>query len=501
MDYTLGIDIGTYETKGVIADSNGRVVASSSRPHKLITPKPGWAEHRPQADWWGDFVFVANTLIRESKISPNDIKAVATSAIGPCMLPVDKECHPLINGILYGVDTRAALQIEELNQKIGKDNIFELCGNALTSQSVGPKILWFKQTYPDLWSLTSQILTSTSYIVYKLTGEYVIDHFTAVNFAPWYDINLLNWTDKLSPELPMELLPKLAWSTDFVGTITSKAAEETGLSVGTPVTCGTIDAAAEAVSIGVKDNGDMMMMYGSTIFIIELDQHQKSDPRLWYAPWLFTNQFAIMAGVSTAGTLTHWFKDNFAQDLSSDNIFQQLTAEASSSPTGANGLLFIPYFSGGLTPIHNPDARGIYFGLNLTHTRGDLFRALLEGISAGTRRILDTYREVDAFPKKVFAVGGGTKNKIWLQSNSDMSNIEQHICKHSLGASYGNAFLAALALGNVKKEDIFDWNPFEKTIHPNPQKVYDETYPHFVKLYEVTKDIASEISAIQRKSI
>ncbi|MYE37309.1 MAG: carbohydrate kinase, partial [Rhodobacteraceae bacterium] len=176
-------------------------------------------------------------------------------------------------------------------------------------------------------------------------------------------------------------------------------------------------------------------------------------------------------------------------------------AEASLSPDGANGLVFIPYFSGGLTPIHNPDARGIYFGLNLTHTRGDLFRALLEGISAGTRRILDTYREVDAFPKKVFAVGGGTKNKIWLQSNSDMSNIEQHICKYSLGASYGDAFLAALALGNVKKEDIFDWNPFDKTIYPNPKKVYDETYPHFIKLYEETKDIASEISAIQRKSI
>ncbi len=500
MDYTLGIDVGTYETKGVIVDTHGQVVASAAKPHKLIVPKPGWAEHRPKEDWWDDFVFVSNALIAEARVSPTSIKAVATSAIGPCMLPVNQDGHPLMNGVLYGVDTRSTRQIEQLNREIGEDAVFDLCGNALTTQSVGPKILWFKQNHPDLWSATSRILTSTSYIVLQLTGKYVIDHFTAVNFAPWYDINRLNWSTRLSSEVSTQMLPQLAWSNEIVGQITDKAADETGLSAGTPVTCGTIDAAAEAISVGVHDNGDMMIMYGSTIFIIELDQHRKSDPRLWYAPWLFANQFAVMAGLSTSGTLTHWFRDNFARELSTDNAFELLHDEAAQSPAGANGLIFLPYFSGERTPIHDPNARGAYFGLNLTHNRGDMYRALLEGISAGTRHVLDTYTEIGAFPRKVLAVGGGTKNRTWLQSTSDMGNIEQQICQHSLGASYGDAFLAALAIGNVRAESIFDWNPVERTIVPCPIAAYDEMYPLFRRLYVQTRDIAAEVSAVQMQS-
>jgi len=499
MEYTLGIDIGTYETKGVIADLHGHVIASASKPHKLIVPHPGWAEHRPNEDWWDDFVFIANKLLHSSDIDPKQIIGIATSAIGPCMLPVNQEGHPLTNGILYGVDTRSTSQIKELTEQIGGDRIFRQCGNALTTQSTGPKALWFKQTHPDLWRQTSKILTSTSYVVYQLTGEYVIDHFTAVNFAPWYDITRLDWTDELSSEIPLDMLPKLAWSSDIIGTLTPKAAEKTGLMPGTPVTCGTIDAAAEAVSIGVQDNGDMMMMYGSTIFIIELENEKKSNPRLWYAPWLFHNQFAVMASVPTAGTLTHWFKDRFAKDLSTQDIFSRLEAEASQSPSGANGLLFLPYFSGGLTPIHDPNARGMYCGLNLTHSRADMFRALLEGIATGTRWVLDTYQDAGAFPSKVIAVGGGTKNNTWIQSTSDMCNIDQHICKHSLGASYGNSFLAALALGRVKKEDITQWNPIKQSITAQSQPIYEKTYPLFKRLYSQTKDITAEIAAIQNQ--
>ena len=494
MEYTLGIDIGTYETKGVIVNTDGQVIASEAKPHKLIVPQPGWAEHRPDEDWWDDFVFISNSLLKTSGISPKDIIGVATSAIGPCMVPIDKDGNPQMNGVLYGVDTRSTKQIEELDHRIGKKEIFDCCGNALTSQSTGPKTLWFKQTHPELWKKNHKILTSTSYIVYKLTGEYVMDHFTAVNYAPWYDINKLDWTDKLASDVPLEKFPKLAWSTDIVGTITLKAEQETGLKTGTPVTCGTIDAAAEAISVGVQNNGDMMMMYGSTIFIIEVENSKRTDPRLWYAPWVFSEQFAIMAGVPTAGTLTHWFKNQIAKDLNTSDVFPKLEAEASTSPIGANGIICIPYFSGGLTPIHNPNARGVFFGLNLTHNRADLFRSLLEGISAGTRWVLETYDEASAFPKKVIAVGGGTKNNTWIQSTSDMCHINQQICKYSLGASYGDAFLAALALNRVKKEDIFQWNPVSQTVNAKKQDVYENSFPLFKKLYFQSKEIADKLA-------
>ena len=486
MTHTLGIDIGPFESKGVLVDAQGQIIASASRPHKMIVPRAGWAEHRADEDWWGDFVFLSRSLLAQSGLDPALIKAVATSAIGPCMLPVDGKGAPLMNGVLYGVDTRATDQIAALNDQIGADTIHSRCGNALTSQQVGPKILWLKETHPDLYDQTAMVLTSTSYLTWKLTGEYVIDHYTAANFSPLYDIARQDWTADLAPNiLPLEKLPRLMWSTEIAGHVTAEAAAETGLAIGTPVTCGTIDAAAEAVSVGVQHPGQMMMMYGSTIFIIQVTAEPVHDARLWYAPWLFPGTHASMAGLATSGTLTHWFRDQLARDTD----FPTLVAEAQESPKGAKGLLCLPYFSGERTPIHDPHARGAFFGLNLTHTRADMFRAVVEGIAAGTAHVLETYAEVGASPVQVMAVGGGTKNALWLQATSDFGGVAQQVCAKTVGASYGNAFLAAVAIGAAKPADIARWNPNERTVQPESVPAYAVQYPLWKRLYAQTRDI------------
>lgn len=492
--YTLGIDIGTFESKGVLADHAGRIVATASTPHEMIVPQPGWAEHRPEQDWWGDFVAITRALLTDSGVDPVQISAVAASAIGPCMLPVDAQGAPLMNGVLYGVDTRAQAEIDQLNAAIGEDTILERCGNALTSQAVGPKILWLKNARPGLYEQTAGILTSTSYIVWKLTGETVIDHYTAANFAPLYDVTRLGWADDLAPDiLPLDKLPKLLWSTEIAGRITANAAAETGLAPGTPVTCGTIDAAAEAVSVGVQHTGDMMLMYGSTIFIITLTDARVRDPALWYAPWLFPGRHASMAGLATSGTLTHWFRDNFARELPRDEAFSILAAEAANSPPGGNGLLMLPYFSGERTPIHDPNAKGAFFGLNLTHSRGDMYRALIEGIAFGTNHVVQTYAQANQRPGRLLAVGGGTKSTLWLQSTSDISGLPQILCEKTTGASLGNAFLAALAIGAAEPEDIAAWNPVSETITAAPNDVYAKHYALFRRLYEQTRDIAASL--------
>ena len=492
MSYTLGVDIGTFETKGVLVDGAGVIVATATRAHKMLVPRPGWAEHRADEDWWGDFVYVTRALLAQSGIDPKRIAAVAASAIGPCMLPVDAAGAPLMNGVLYGVDTRAMAEVAELTDRIGEDRIMAVCGNALTSQSVGPKILWLARTHPDLFARTAKVLTSTSYVTWKLTGEYVIDHYTAANFSPLYDVNALAWTDGLAPDiLPLDRLPRLAWSTDIAGSVTEAAAAETGLTAGTPVTVGTIDAAAEAVSVGVQFPGEMMMMYGSTIFIIQVTSDPVRDARLWYAPWLFPGMHASMAGLSTSGTLTHWFRDQLARDAD----FAVLAAEAEASPKGAKGLLCLPYFSGERTPIHDPLARGAFFGLNLTHTRGDMFRAAIEGVASGTAHVLETYAEVGAFPSRVLAVGGGVKNAVWMQATSDIAGVPQIVCEKTVGASYGDAFLAAVAVGKAMAEEVTEWNPVARVVSPEPVAAYARQYPLFKALYGATKEIAHALGA------
>jgi xylulokinase len=178
MGYTLGVDIGTFESKGVLVDDAGRIVSMAARPHQMIVPCPGWAEHRAEEDWWGDFVGITRTLLAKSGIRPDGIRAVATSAIGPCMLPVDEDGRPLMNGVLYGVDTRASAEIADLDAAVGPDVILQRGGNALTSQSVGPKILWLRRNRPEIWAQTARVLTSTSYLTFRLTGPW-----PAYNFA------------------------------------------------------------------------------------------------------------------------------------------------------------------------------------------------------------------------------------------------------------------------------------------------------------------------------
>jgi len=498
MNATLGIDIGTYESKGVLVDSEGRVLASAARPHGLIVPRAGWAEHRADEDWWGDFVWLSQRLLSESGLDASEVKAVGASAIGPCMLPVDADGAPLMNAVLYGVDTRAAREIDDLAERIGADRILAHGGNALTSQAVGPKILWLKRNRPDIYARARMFLNSTSFLVHRLTGRFVTDPYSASNVAPLYDIESGTWSDALAPDITeLERLPDIAWTTEIAGTVSAHAAEQTGLASGTPVIVGTIDAAAEAISVGVLDPGELMLMYGSTVFTIRIGSERIRDPRLWHAPWLFAGQYASMAGLATSGTLTHWFADELARDLSPETAMGALAAEGQASPPGANGLIFLPYFSGERTPIHDPNAKGAIIGLTLAHTRADIYRALLEGVAFATKHILDTYAEAGAPPSTIVAVGGGLRNRIWTETTSDVTGFTQTAPEIGLGAAYGDAFLARLALGDVSRSAIRQWNPAGFTIAPDRAKarLYERRYAIFRALYPRLRDIMAELGA------
>jgi xylulokinase len=498
MNATLGIDIGTYESKGVLVDADGRVLASAARPHELIVPRAGWAEHRADEDWWADFVWLSRKLLSDSGLDASEVKAVGASAIGPCMLPVDADGAPLMNAVLYGVDTRASREIEDLTAGIGADRILSFGGNALTTQAVGPKILWLKRNRPDVHARARKFLNATSFLVHRLTGRFVTDHYSASNVAPLYDIEQQRWSDALAPDITeLERLPEIAWTTEVSGTVTRQAAEQTGLAFGTPVIVGTIDAAAEAISVGLLDPGELMLMYGSTIFTIRVGSERIRDSRLWHAPWLFPDQYASMAGLATSGTLTHWFADQLARDLSPEAAMSVLAAEAATSPPGANGLVFLPYFSGERTPIYDPNAKGAIVGLTLAHTRADLYRAALEGIAFATNHIFDTYAEAGAPPSTIVAVGGGLKNRIWTQATADVSGLRQEVREVSIGASYGDAFLARVAIGDVSKSAIKQWNPAAFTIEPDPRnaRVYARRYATFRKLYPRIRDLMEELGA------
>ncbi len=492
----IGIDIGTFESKGVLVREDGQVLATAARPHKMLVPQPGWAEHRPDEDWWDDLVAISRQLLAESRVPPAEIRAISLSAIGPCMLPLDDRGRPLCNAVLYGVDTRAAAEIEELGAAMGEERLLRDCGNLLTSQSVGPKILWLRRNRPDLYQRARWIVNSTTYLVQRLTGEVMIDHYSAAGFAPLYDIAGRCWNPELARGIiEPDRLPRLVPTTAIVGGVTRAAADATGLAEGTAVVAGTIDAAAEAFSVGVHAPGDMMLMYGSTIFTIQVTAGPVRDGRLWYAPWIIDGLHASAAGLSTSGTLTHWFREQFARELSTAEAMPTLARDAAAIPPGADGLIALPYFSGERTPIHDPRAKGVFFGLNLTHTRAHMFRAVLEGIACGVRHLMEPYVEAGEAPRRLVAVGGGTRNAVWLQAVSDVTGRAQELTERTIGASFGDAMLAAIATGTATLADVRAWNPPVGAARPDEalRPLYDRQFAIYRALYDRTKDLMAEL--------
>lgn len=499
-EYLLGVDIGTYESKGVLTTIDGRVVGVQICPHDLLISRPGWVEHDAEGVWWGDFVVLVGRLLAATGIQPNQIRAIGCSAIGPDLLPVDQFAKPLRQGaILYGIDTRATREIAEIEQRIGKDTIFAQTANALSAQSIGPKLLWLKRHEPETFARAHRFVTATSFLVARLTGRFVIDHLTAATWTPLYDFHNQTWHRDMAADIvELERLPELAWASDIAGTVTVDAARETGLVQGTPVIVGSVDAAAEALSIGVTDPGQMMLMYGSTVFMIEVLANPLVDQRLWSVPYLFPGTACLEAGMATSGALTRWFRDKLAPDLVAASAatvadaYAVLTEQASLTPPGAEGLIVLPYFSGERTPINDPWARGVLFGLTLAHSRAHMFRAVLEGIGYGIQHHIDILESIGARPQEIIAVGGGTKSALWLQVVSDITGVTQRIPAVTLGAAYGDAFLAGLGVAAVPSyTEITRWVRDFRTIRPNLEhaQLYQHYYQLYLELYRRNKDL------------
>jgi xylulokinase len=287
----LGIDIGTYSSKGVLCRPDGTIISEARADHDMAIPKPGYAEHDADAVWWSDFKQIAKELT--GKVPQGDqIIGIGVSAIGACVLPVDEDGKPLRPGILYGVDTRAVTQIEELENKYTRKALVEFGGTRLTTQAVGPKILWIKQNEPEIYRKTAKFITSTSYVIFKLTGIYVIDAHTASEFNPFINIKTVSWDDRFAEGIiSLDQLPEIGWSDEVAGRVTAEAASETGIPEGTQVNFGAVDALSEAVSVGVVDTGELMIMYGSTAFFIFLIEKPVPTYELWLEAGAFKGQY------------------------------------------------------------------------------------------------------------------------------------------------------------------------------------------------------------------
>ncbi|MFN8440483.1 MAG: FGGY-family carbohydrate kinase [Caldilineaceae bacterium] len=510
-NYLLGIDIGTSSSKGVLVTADGVVVAAHIVPHGMNMPHPGWFEQDAEQVWWGDFVQICRQLLAQSGIAAQQIACIGISTTSPCVLPIDQEGRALRPGILYGIDTRASEEVRYLESVIGEDQLAERYKIKLSSQSAAAKILWLRKHEPEVWRKTHLIVGAAGYLLQQLTGDTAIDIYDAMAYAPLIDIQRHGWDDAMESLIaPISKLPRVTWTCEIAGKVNQHAAAVTGLAVGTPVITGTADAAAEAISAGLSQIGDLMVMYGSSIFFILKCARLHTSRIFSGSPFLEPNSFVVTGSMTTSGTLTKWFRDLFAplevaaQTEGGEDAYTALARLAAQSPIGANGLIALPHFAGARTPLFNPEAKGAFFGLTLRHTRADLYRALLESVGFGIRQNIEAMRTEGLHPNRILAVGGGTHNPLWMQIVSDIANIEQVIPSEQIGASYGDALLAGIGIGLLQDTGATtSWVKSKTVVKPNPSAhaTYEPYYQLFCEFYEQTKESMVKLGRLVKEQL
>lgn len=318
-EYYLGIDIGTYESRGMLIDENMIPVADCSVTHGMDHPQEGWFEHDADKVWWGDFCKLCRLLLEKSNIRSDEIRCVGTSALGTDCLPVDKDCNPLRPAILYGIDSRAEEEIKWLTQYYG-DDVKKMFGHPICTGDTATKILWLKNHEPEVYEKTYKFLTGSSYLTAKLTGKYVIDQFLAKgSFRPLYNRDGTINKENCSLYCRPDQIAECAYSFEIAGTVTEEAAKESGLKKGTPVIVGTGDSTAEAISVGLVESGTVFFQYGSSMFYYYcvdryVDDYVSANGNgslKGGKEFTIPGTFCIGDGTNAAGTLTRWVRDTF----------------------------------------------------------------------------------------------------------------------------------------------------------------------------------------------
>ena len=472
----VGIDIGTTDSKGVACLADGTVVAHARVGHAVDRPAPGLVEHDAEGVWWGDTVALCRALASELGGSDR-VRAVAVTTCGPCVVPVDAAGAPLRPGILYGVDTRASDEVETMNRRIGRAAIRRLGGMPLSSQSVGPKLAWVARAEPTVAARTATWHTATSFVVARLTGIAVIDHHQASYFGPFNDARRRAWDLRHAAVLDLDLagrLPARAWPGDVAGPLTADAARATGLAVGTPVLVGTSDGPTEALAVGASGPGIVAIAYGSTTALTTFERPVRRGADLWLTDGWSPEQPCVGTALATTGMILRWAVHLLAPDEPTDAGRQRLDQAAAAVPAGANGLLVVPSFAGEASPAASAGGaartatRGgeIIAGLTLAHARGDLYRAILEGIAFGIRQRIEAIEAAGVPVEVLRATGGGTRSVLLLQIVSDMTGRRQAVAAPAVGAATGAARLAAVRVG--LSDSSSSWFQPARIVEPNP---------------------------------
>jgi xylulokinase len=496
--YWLGIDVGTGGTRALLTDAKGAIVAGYTAPHEDIRmDKPFWAEQRPE-DWWSAAQKAIQGVLAEAKISGDAVKGVGFSGQMHGLVLLDAD-NNVIRPSLIWCDQRSQPQVDRINRTVGEAQVLKYIANPVLTGFTLPKLLWVRDNEPANYERARKMLLPKDYVRFMLTGDFGMDVADASGTA-LFDVVQRRWSTDFCHDLDIDtdLLPPSMESSAIAGKVSTKAAGLTGLKAGTPVVAGAGDQAASAVGNGIVEPGVVSCTIGTSGVVFAHMEEVAYDPkgRVHTFCHAVPGKWHVMGVTQGAGLSLQWFRNQLAPGTDYD----ALTEEASRSAVGAHGLIWLPYLMGERTPHLDAGARGGWVGMTARHTRADLVRSVLEGVTFSLRDCLEIVEELGVSVESVTASGGGARSPFWRQMLADAFEKRIHILDSQEGSAYGAVLLSLVGTGEfatvqeacsqaIRTSATLVPRPHASATYRSVYEVYRGMYPALRPLFRLQNSI------------
>ena len=493
----LGIDVGTGGSRALLVDDRGGVRAGFTSAHEeMHMERPLWAEQRPE-NWWDAVVNAIRGVLAKAGVSGSEVKGIGLSGQMHGLVILD-ESNQVIRPSLIWCDQRSQEQVDFVNSTVGREKVLECTANPVLTGFTLPKLLWVRDHEPANFARVKKMLLPKDYVRFKLTGEFASEVSDASGTSV-FDVVKRRWSWEMMDALGLErsILPQCYESSEITGQITAEAAALTGLAARTPVVGGGGDQASSAVGNGIVEEGIVSCTLGTSGVVFAHMEKVAYDPagRVHTFCHAVRDKWHVMGVTQGAGLSLQWFRNQLAPGAEYD----ALTAEASQSPAGAQGLFWLPYLMGERTPHLDATIRGGWIGLTAKHKRADLIRAVIEGVSYSQRDCLDIIEGLGVTVNSVRASGGGAQSAFWRRLLASILNKRVVTLATQEGSAYGAALLALAGTGAYSSVPEVCRAAIRETdsITPEPAEAlsYEKAHRLYQSLYPALKSICAQVAA------
>lgn len=499
MQYIIAHDLGTSGNKATLYNERGELVAAFTAQYATYIGSEGRVEQSAE-DWWNAVILSTRKLLESSGMKNTDIACISFSGQMMGCLPVDADGNPLRPAIIWA-DMRSEKQAEQLRSVIDEKEFYRIVGHRPISSYTLTKLMWIRDTEPEIYKRAEKILQAKDFIIFKLTGKFATDYSDASGTNA-FDLVGKKWSDTIldGVKIRKSIFPEPYPSTTVIGKVTREAASLTNLAEGTPVVLGGGDGSCAIVGAGIFGSKKAYSILGSSSWVAFETNTPLYDEEMRYVTWahLDERKYQPCGTMQAAGLSISWLKENlagyeeYAEKQEGQNALELIESAARNSPPGSNNLIYLPYLLGERSPRWDPQAKGAFIGLTSKHAKQDIFRSVYEGIAYNLKTIMnaiETKMQLD----EIVLIGAGATSVLWRQILADVWEkpvlIPQYL---EQATSLGAAIAGGIGIGIFTDFSIAEKiNPTTGRINPDERNfpIYRKLYPLFEQSYANLKDI------------